>query len=260
MSSSHGRSGQWHPVEQIVAEVTAPFQKLINSGIKTTKNAWLKYFDLINTHEQNLQLKNEIFFLKEENFRYKELVYTYQRLQKLLKFTDTINNSMLSAQVIGSDPSGVFKSVIINKGESSGLTINMPVINADGVVGKIVSVSKNYSKVLLIIDLNSAVDCILQRSRDSGIVKGLSNANNQCEMDYVQKTSDVVVGDMVITSGVGGVYPKGIPVGEVIDVQEPSDKFFKYVTIAPSVNFSKLEELLVILVEDPLADQTKEKD
>jgi rod shape-determining protein MreC len=127
----------------------------------------------------------------------------------------------------------------------------MAVVNAGGVVGRLVSVSPNYAKVLLIIDQNSAVDCIIQRSREKGIVKGFTL--KICKLDYVVKTSDVVVGDKVITSGMGRVFPKGLPVGEVIGVGSRPGEFFKDIKIRPMVDFSKLEELLVILKEDPLS-------
>jgi rod shape-determining protein MreC len=127
----------------------------------------------------------------------------------------------------------------------------MAVVNASGVVGRLVSVSPNYAKVLLIIDQNSAVDCIIQRSREKSIVKGFTS--KICKLDYVVKTSDVVVGDKVITSGMGRVFPKGLPVGEVIEVGSRPGELFKDIKIRPMVDFSKLEELLVILKEDPLS-------
>ncbi len=133
----------------------------------------------------------------------------------------------------------------------------MPVVNAGGVVGRLVSVSPNYAKVLLVIDQNSAVDSIIQRSRDEGIVKGLSA--KLCKLDYVVKTSDVVVGDKVVTSGLGRVYPKGLPVGEVVEVVNIPGELFKEIKVRPMVDFSKLEELLVILKEDPLVSQQEEK-
>jgi len=186
------------------------------------------------------------------------LLATNQRLQELLQFKNTTDYPVIAAQVIGWDPTGWFQSIIIDKGENAGIKLNMPVVNADGVVGKLVSVSYNYAKVLLIIDQNSSVDCIIQRSRDNGIVKGLSS--KVCVFDYVLKASDVRVGDMVVTSGLGRIFPKGIPVGEIIDVQDPAGELFKDIKVRPIVDFSKLEELLVILKEDPLASQLVEEE
>jgi rod shape-determining protein MreC len=217
----------------------------------------VKYFGLINIRNENIRMKREIDALRTENNNYRELLSTHQRLQKLLQYKNTINLPFVAAQVIGRDPVGWFESVIIDKGEKSGLKVNMPVVNAQGVVGRLVSVSLNYSNVLLIIDQNSAVDCIIQRSRDKGIVKGLSS--KICILDYVFKNSDVVVGDMAVTSGLARVFPKGLPVGDVVEVKNISGELFKDIKIRPVVDFSKLEELLIILKEDPLTSHSKER-
>jgi rod shape-determining protein MreC len=261
MFSHHEKSRPWNPIEKVAVEITAPFQKLFTNAFNATRKMWYRYFDLVNTHKQNLLLRDEIYSLKAENYFYKERLATYQRLEKLFQLTDITEKKVTAAQVIGWDPSGLFNAVIIDKGWTSDLTVNMPVINADGVVGRIISVSKNFSKVLLLIDQNSAVDCVTQRSRASGIVKGLSSKTITYEpsMNYVSKLSDIEVGDEVITSGIGGIFPKGIPVGQVIDVKTPPDELFMEVKIKPSADFSRLEEVLVILTEDPLAKYITEK-
>jgi len=257
ISSSLGRRRSWNSSEQVLIEIIAPFQKLIKETVATTEDLWVKYFGLINIRNENIRMKREIDALRMDNNKYRELLSTHQRLQKLLQYKKTINLPVLAAQVIGRDPVGWFESVIIDKGEKSGLKVNMPVVNAQGVVGRLVSVSLNYAKVLLIIDQNSAVDCIIQRSRDKGIVKGLSS--KICVLDYVLKNSDVVVGDMAVTSGLGRVFPKGLPVGEVVEVKNISGELFKDIKIRPVVDFSKLEELLIILKEDPLTRHSKER-
>ncbi|MBN1628025.1 MAG: rod shape-determining protein MreC [Deltaproteobacteria bacterium] len=257
MSLNREDNRKWNPVEQAVVEITAPFQRLFSGTINGVQNIWIKYFSLINTREESARLKEQIAALKMENYRSRELLAACQRLQGLLSYTETTSQEVLAVRVIGRDPTGLFQSVIIDKGKDSGLSVNMPVVNGDGVVGRIVSVSSNYSKVLLIIDQNSAVDCLVQSTRDNGIVKGLSS--DKCIMDYVLKTSDINVGDIIITSGIGGIFPKGVPVGEVTDIKDPSDEIFLEVMINPFVDFSKLEEILVILMEDPLAENSKEK-
>lgn len=255
LSSNLAGKRSWNPAEQLIIELTAPFQNFINKTIHNTEEIWLKYFGLVNVQKENFQLKREIDSLRMENYRYQDLLATHERLQKLLRFKKTINWPVLAAQVIGRDPTGWFKSVIIDKGKNSGLKVNMPVVNASGVVGQLVSVSPSYAKVLLIIDQNSAVDSIVQGSRERGIVKGFSS--KVCTLDYVVKTSDVKVDDMVVTSGLGGVYPKGLPVGKVIEVLNIAGELFKDIKVKPMVDFSKLEELLVILEEGPLVSQQK---
>jgi rod shape-determining protein MreC len=253
LSSNLGKKRAWNPAEQIIIEIVAPLQKVILQTIRITEGVWLKYFHLIDVRDENRELKREIDALRMENNQYRELLTSNKRLQTLLQFKETLNYPVLAVQVIGWDPTGWFESVIIDKGARSGLKVNMAVVNASGVVGRLVSVSPNYAKALLIIDQNSAVDCIIQRSREKSILKGYTS--KICKLDYVVKTSDVVVGDMVITSGMGRVFPKGLPVGEVVEVVNRPGELFKDIKVRPVVDFSKLEELLVILKEDPLSTQ-----
>lgn len=256
ISSNLGERRTWNPAEQIIIEITAPIQRLITQTVNAIEGIWLKYFALVHLRGENVRLQSEINALRMENAQYRELVATNERLQKLLKFKKTINWPVLAAQVIGRDPSGWFESVIIDKGTNSGLKVNMPVVDAKGVVGRLVSVSPNYAKVLLIIDQNSAVDSLVQRSREKGILKGLST--ELCKLDYVVKTSDIAQGDLVVTSGMGRVFPKGLPVGKVLEVSNIPWKLFKDIHVRPMVDFTKLEEVLVILKEDPLLSQPKE--
>ncbi len=258
LSSNSDLGPTWNPAEQFVIEITAPFQKLIKQTTNSTEELWLNYFHLVDVHHENTQLKSEIHELKMANSRYRELLATQGRLEELLQFKQTINRPVLAAQVIGLDPTGWFKSVIIDKGKWAGLRLDMPVVNAFGVVGRVVSVSSNYAKVLLIIDQNSAVDCLVQRSRDRGMLKGLMS--EICKLDYVAKSNDITVGDIVVTSGLGGVFPKGLPVGRILDVKEISGELFKDIKIRTAVDFSKLEEVLVILEESKSSSQLKESE
>lgn len=236
--------------------MTAPAQKILVKSIRYVEGLWLHYFHLVDLRKENTELRAEVDALRMENHRYLELMATQTRLRELLQFKNTMDWPVVAAQVIGRDPTGWFESVIIDKGKNSGLRVNMPVVNAGGVVGQLVSVSPNYSKVLLVVDQNSAVDCLIQRSREKGIVKGLSPS--LCKLDYVLKTGDVAPDDIAVTSGIGGVYPKGLPVGKVLEVRDVPWELFKTIKVKPAVDFSKLEEVLVILREAPLSRDPKE--
>jgi rod shape-determining protein MreC len=255
-SSNIGKRSSWSPVEQVAVEMTAPAQRLLVKTIRYVEDLWFHYFHLVELRKENIKLKNEVDSLRMENHHYRELTATETRLKELLQFKNTMESPVVAAQVIGRDPTGWFESVIIDKGKNAGLKINMPVVNAGGVVGQLVAVSPNYSKVLLVVDQNSAVDCLIQRSREKGILKGLSP--NVCKLDYVLKTGDITPGDMAVTSGIGGVYPKGLPVGEVLEVKDLPWELFKVIKVKPAVDFSKLEEVLVLLREGPLSKDPKE--
>jgi len=258
ISSDSGQQSAWNPAGQLVMEIAAPFQHITKKIVNTVEGFWLDYFYLVNVRQENSELRTTADKLKIENSRYRELLSTHFRLQELLQFKQATDHPVLAVQVIGLDPTGWFKSVIINKGKKAGLELNMPVVNAEGVIGRIVSCSPNYAKVLLVIDQNSAVDCLVQRSRDRGMVIGLSTES--CKLNYVVKSSDVVIGDIVVTSGLAGVFPKGIPVGEIFNVEDVSGNLFKNIDIRPAVDFSKVEEVLVILKEaESSTHQIKEK-
>ena len=245
LSLSIGKGQEWNPTERLVAEVAAPFQKLFMGTISITRNIWRNYFFLVQTRQENLLLKKEIDLLKIENSKYQELLLANQRLQKLLNFRENTDEPVLPARVIGWDSSGLFKSIIIDKGEKDGLRINMPVVNSEGAVGRVVSVSSNYAQVLLITDQNSAVDGLVQRSRGRGMVKGMGSG--ECYFDYVIKTCDIKEGDTIVTSGSGRIFPKGLYLGEVKEINDSPNKLFKDVRVTPAVDFSKLEEVLIVL-------------
>jgi rod shape-determining protein MreC len=252
-----GQKGQWNPLEQIVIEVTVPIERLFQRTVAWTEDFWSNYFFLVNVRRENTALKREVDALKVENSRYREQLFTYDRLKALLQFKQSLNIPAVAAQVIGLDPTGWFKSVIIDKGTSAEISMDMPVVNASGVVGRVVSVSPHYAKILLLIDQNSAVDSLIQRSRDRGMVRGLGRET--CSLDYMIKTSDVQEGDKVVTSGLGGVYPKGIPIGQVIHVEDSPGDLFKHITVKPAVDFSRLEEVLVILRKKVSSEEQNKK-
>lgn len=257
LSMNSGQKGPWNPLEQIVIEVTLPIERLFQRTVAWTEGFWTNYFFLVNVRKENADLKRKLDALKMENSRYREQLFTHERLKALLQFKQSLNIPAVAAQVIGLDPTGWFKSVIIDKGSSAGIAMDMPVVNASGVVGRVVSVSPHYAKILLLVDQNSAVDCLIQRSRERGMVRGLRTET--CILDYMIKTSDVREGDEVVTSGLGGVYPKGIPIGRVVRVEDNPGDLFKHITVKPVVDFSRLEEVLVILREKISSEEQNRK-
>ncbi len=244
LSLSIGRGQEWNPVERIVVEISAPFQRFFTATIIVVRDVWKGYFSLVETRQENMRLRRRIDLLELENSRYQEMLLANERLQQLLNFQQSTDEPLLPARVIGWDSSGLFKSITIDKGKSDGLTVNMPVVNAEGVVGRVVSVSPSYSQVLLITDQNSAVDGLVQRSRGRGTLRG--RGSSECYFDYVIKTCDVEAGDIIVTSGMGGVFPKGLSLGKVTKIRESDYKLFKDVRVAPAVDFSKVEEVLVV--------------
>lgn len=238
----------WNYLEKVVIEVTGPVQKLFSRTSGAVKGLWEGYFFFVGLREENQRLRNQVEELSRASSRYKEMQAAYERLTHLLQFRRELPGRVVASRVIGRDPTGWFKSIIIDKGQSSGIKVNMPVTHAFGVVGRIVAVSPNYSKVLLLIDQNSSVDSLIQTTRERGMFKGYSA--EVCRLDYVTKSSSARPGDTVVTSGLGGVFPKGLPLGEIISVRKNSGSLFKDIDVRPLVDFSKLEEVLVVIGED----------
>jgi len=188
---------------------------------------------------------NQLSQAVENKNQWHETELANVRLRDLIDFQRNISERVVAAEVIGRDPSAWFKTVIIDKGEADGLTRGLPVVIAQGIVGQVIEVSKHYSKVMLIVDSNSAVDSLVQRSRARGVIKG--EATDQCRLDYVLRKNDVRIGDTLVSSGLDGVYPKGLRIGYVSQVIEHDADIFHEVIITPFVDFEKLEEVLVIL-------------
>ena len=245
LSSHATQRSAWSPLEGVIVEITAPAQQFLTHSYQAVENVWLRYFHLTGVRRENEELKRTLDAMRMENNRYRELVATHARLRRLLGFKQTLERPVLPVQVIGLDPSGWFKSVVVDKGRREGIEPAMPVVNAAGVVGRTVSVTTDFAKVLLLIDQNSAVDCLVQRSRDRGMLRGLSR--EICKLDYVTKASSVQPGDRVVTSGLGGIFTKGLLVGTVLSVQDRPGELFKEIEIQPAVDFSTLEEVLVII-------------
>jgi len=176
----------------------------------------------------------------------------YRRLFGTPLYPGTILYSAgVAARVIGGDATGLSRTLLLSQGSSVGLHPEMAVLSTDGVVGKLITVSPNASRVLLVSDRNSGLDAIDQRSRARGIVAGVTD--DGLIMKYVDRTGDVKPGDAIITSGMDGIFPGGLLVGQVVRVSQEGPGLFLNIEIKPAVDFSKLEELLVLTERPPQA-------
>ena len=232
-------------LERIAISAIAPFQELVTRSLRFAREIWQHYFYLVNVAGENHVLMHQLSQAVENKNLWQETELANARLRDLIDFQRNISERVVAAEVIGKDPSAWFKTVIIDKGEADGLTRGLPVVILQGIAGQVIEVSNHYSKVMLIVDSNSAVDSLVQRTRARGIIKGEST--DQCRLDYVLRKNDVRIGDTIVSSGLDGVYPKGLRIGYVSQVIEHDADIFHEVIITPFVDFEKLEEVLVIL-------------
>jgi len=238
-------------IGRIAIYTIAPFQNAVTHSIRFVKNVWNQYFFLISVAKENENLKKALSYAIEENEKRNEIELTNYRLRKLLNFKKTIDHQVLPAEIIGKDPSPWYQAILIDKGKSDGVEKGQPVVIPEGIAGQVTEVLNNYSKVLLIIDQNSAVDALVQRTRARGVIKG--DSTDRYLFKYVLRKHDVRVGDTIVSSGLDGVFPKGLRIGYVSEVVKPSSGIFQDVTVAPFIDFEKLEEVLVLL--NPLKNE-----
>ena len=246
--------------ESLVVGITAPVQKVVWGVIDGVGSIWRGYFYLVGLEKENQALKRELQQLKLQMNRYREAELANERLRALLNFKKSIPTPLLPAQIVAFDPSGWFQTILIDKGRNDGVVQDMAVVSAEGLVGRVIGVSNHHAKVLLILDGNSAVDAYIQRSRARGVLVGLGR--ELCLLKYVQRNEDVQVGDKVISSGMGGVFPKGLLVGTVQEVVRGSSGLFQRVEVEPAVNFSRLEEVMVVIqppAEEPAIVGSQER-
>lgn len=241
----------WH--QQIVVGILAPFQKSVTFIGRSISDMWKHYFSLVGVSEENDRLKT---LLEEKNFELiglRGVESENNRLRLLNKFAESHSFNTVGADVIANDPRSDLRAVSINVGSSSKLTANMPVVAAAGLVGRVAEVAGGSSRVLLITDPNSAVDVVVQRSEARALLVGsvvetvLTTNHFLSRLEYLRRKSDILEGDILVTSGFDGIYPSGIPVGVVSKLEHNSYGIFREAEVVPFVDFSSLAEVLVVI-------------
>jgi rod shape-determining protein MreC len=240
----------WGPVERLFAGLVGPIQGAFKWATDGVEAVWDGYVALVNVRQENLELKKQLQSLQISLNSLREEAEAAKRLRKLLNFSQTVEFPMLPAQVVGRDPSGWFKTLLIDKGDQDGIRVDMAVVNHEGVVGRVIAVSAHYAKVLLLVDINSAVDALIQETRYKGIVAGFSE--KVCELKYMPPLQKVTRGEHVVTSGLSRFFPKGLLLGRITKVGSETSDMFQRILVEPAVDFSRLEEVLVITKNEPI--------
>lgn len=214
----------------------------LSSRFVTDARAVLNYRYFLN---ENQRLEREILKSRKEAVLLKELSQENERLKKLLSFKEQSPHTLLAARIVARDPNNWSRGVVINKGSKQGIGQGNVVITDLGLVGKVLEVSANTSKIILISDLDNAVSARIQRTREEGLVSG--TLLGAIVMRYLEKDSDAAPGDIVLTSGLTRNYPDAILIGEVREVKEEPQGLGRYCVINPAVDLNRLEEVLVII-------------
>jgi rod shape-determining protein MreC len=225
-------------------------QRAIAGVTGSVRGTWTNYVDLRGVRSENERLKKELGDLQVQYQQERALAERVRQLERLLGFKQEVRLNTVSSAVIGAGASLDFRTITIDKGSKGGVGANMAVIAPDGVVGRIVTPTAHASKVQLLIDRNAAAGALVARSRAQGVVLG--TGEEVLRMDYVSGTADVRPGDTIVTSGIDGIYPKGFEIGKVERVDAGSG-IYKVIRVRPSVDFNRLEEVLVVTSPPPPA-------
>lgn len=231
-------------------ELAAPVQRLVAAPVVFVRGLWRRYLALLDVRSENELLRGQVARLEEENVQFREALLQSGQLEAIAALRQEIGIQMLPALVVGADASPWFRAVLLDRGRAHGVRPGMPAAAMGGVVGIVTTVSAHASKAMLLIDPQSAVDGIVQRSRVQGIVRGLGT--QELEFEYDGPPEAVQPGDVVISSGLGGVYPKGLRIGEVMRAASGGPgHMLRQARLQPGVDFGRLEEVFVVLWRSP---------
>jgi rod shape-determining protein MreC len=236
--------GRVDPVGVLLLEVMHPFQMGMATVSKGAGQLWESYIALWSLRQQNAELRRRVAELEALSQRAVELGMTNQRLSAILRLQDEIGGRGVAARVVGRSPSAWVHTLVLDKGERDGVGKGMAVLAPEGVVGQVISASAHAARVLLVSDPNSGVDVLVQRSRVQGIAAGVMERG--CALKYIQRGSDIAIGDAVVTSGLDGIFPKGQPVGNIVRIDTKDSRMFQDVEVKLSAELAKVEEVLVV--------------
>jgi rod shape-determining protein MreC len=232
-----------------ILDLTIPVQRAVAFPAQVMRGAWSHYVSLVGVHEKNEVLGLEVARLREENLQLREALVAGGRLERIAEMREDFEMPMLPTELVGSDVSPFFHSVLLDRGRSDGVRSGMPVINESGLVGLVVATSSHASKTMLLLDRQIAIDGTVQRSRARGIVRG--RGDDAPLFEFVARGGDVEPGDLLITSGLDGVYPKGLLIGTVSELEPPGARLLRTAQIEPAVDFGRLEQAFVMLRRGP---------
>ena len=241
-----------NPLRDALSRIASPVQLVLRRGSRPLSDAWQRIGSLSELEQENERLREENALLRQENLLLQEAKIANETLRRQLEFKSSVPTyQLLSAEVIGYDPSNLPQYLIIDRGAQDEIKVGMAVLADEGLVGRISDVNAASSKIMLLTDQASAISAMIQRSRGTGLVEGVAG-ETQLQMRYIPAEDAVLPGDMVLTSGLGGNLPKRLVIGQVTDVSREDVAMFQEATIRPAVNLRDLEVVMVLLSFTPI--------
>lgn len=245
--SNRGGQARALPGSPAVMDLSLTPVRWLSWPFRMMARGWRRYVALVGTERENRELKDKLAELEIELQRLRDIESAQERLRSLLDLKETLPYEVIGAELATRTSDGTADVVYLVSGKRAGVSPPAAVVAPSGLVGRVVGVSGSFSRILPITDPSSAVGVFVQRTRVQGVMRG--TGRRLCRMEHVSVAGDVVVGDRVVTSGLDGIYPKGLEVGLVSVVDRPPGAFFADIEIVPSARISQIEEVLV--VSDP---------
>ncbi|MCU1385484.1 MAG: Cell shape-determining protein MreC [Acidobacteria bacterium] len=245
-------------IESVTFGLFSEVQRGLSGGVLGIGRLWTGYIALRHVKAENDALKRDLAAAQIAVQEQRALADRTRGLERLLDLREHLNLQTVAAEIIGAAATPDFRTLTIDKGTRDGIRADMSVIAPAGIVGRLVVPSLRSAKVQLLIDRNAAAGAIIERTRAQGVVVG-GGSDDRLRLEYMSEVFDVVVGDVVVTSGIDGIYPKGFVIGKIESVERAGNAY-KKITIKPAVDFSSLEEVLVVLTPTPArgAESTSE--
>jgi rod shape-determining protein MreC len=239
--------GERSRVDRVVLVITSPVERLLSWSITGVLRGWYGYVSLRGAHERARQLDRDVTGLRIENERLRQQQLENDRLLRLLALSEAMpERRWTSARVIGVGMGPVgFQTLTLDRGSDDGLTRMMPVVVADGVVGRVRAVTGHTADVLLVIDRNSSIAVRVERTRARANVRG-NGKPESARLEYALRSEDMIEGDRLVTSGTDGVFPRGLLIGTVTRIQRRPHGLFQTADVIPAVDPTRVEEVLVI--------------
>lgn len=241
--------GSLHALQRSGLRLIAPVESGVSRILDPFKGGYEWVTGLFSARSENVRLQDELNSLRTEVVSLREASAENQRLKEMLDFLDQPSfpqdYTVVAARVIGRSGSPWNATITINRGLSDGIVMGQTVVSGQGLVGQISAVTTNSAQVLLIVDQNSHVEGRLQGSAAQGTIVG--SINGQLEMDFVEKNQSVTKKDVVVTSGTGRLFVKGVPIGVIDEVSDQEIEYFKSISVTPFVEFGTLEEVMVLV-------------
>ena len=236
-------------IESAVGFIVTPFQELMTGTGSWLESSLSSKKDMKELVDENLELKNEIAIMKQENARLDIYEEENEKLSELLKITEKYPDyPSVGAEVIAKNPGVWYEIFTINKGMQDDVSANMILVSSGGVVGKVLESGETYSKAQSMLDSRSSIPAMSSRTKDLGIVKGDSSLMEKglCKMEYIDAQAQIVEGDEIVTSHLSEIYPEGLPIGKVKEIKMDSNGLTKYAIIQPYVDLKHLDTVLVL--------------